>query len=49
MQRNIALQEILLIVINLITPRALFSHTYLLNLVQLEIAPFDQPTAKTPP
>jgi len=34
---------------NLITPRALFSPTYLLNLVQLEIALFDPPTPKTPP
>ena len=34
------------LVANLITPRALFSPTYLLNLVQLEIAPFDQPTRK---
>jgi len=36
-------------VTNLITPRALFSPTHLLNLVQLEIAPFDPPTSKTPP
>jgi len=34
---------------HLITPHALFSPTYLLNLVQLEIAPFDPPTPKTPP
>ena len=39
-------QEILLIMTNLITPRALFSPTYLLNLIQLEIAPFDSPTRK---
>ena len=37
-------QEILYIVTNLITSRALFSATYLLNLVKLEIAPFDPPT-----
>jgi len=35
-------------VTNLITPRALFSPTYLLNLVKPEIAPFDPPTPKTP-
>jgi len=34
---------------NLITPRALFSPTYLLNLVHLEIALLDPPTPKTPP
>jgi len=36
-------------VTNLITPRALFSSTYLLNVVTPEIAPFDPPTSKTPP
>jgi len=36
------------IVTNLITPRALFSPTYLLNLVKKELAPFDPPTPKTP-
>jgi len=36
------LQEILYIVTNLITPRALFSPTYLLDLVKPEIAPFDK-------
>jgi len=40
-------QEILYIVTNLITPRAVFYYTFLLNLVQLEIAPFDPPTPKT--
>ena len=35
---------------DLITPRALFSHTYLsLNLVQLEIAPFDPRRRKAHP
>jgi len=33
-------------VANLITPRALFSPTYLLNLVKKELAPFDPPTRK---
>ena len=33
---------------NLITPRALFSPTYLLNLVKPELAPFHPPTPKTP-
>jgi len=44
-------QEILYIVTNLhvTTPRALFSPTFLLNLVQLEIASFDPPTLKTLP
>jgi len=49
--KNIALsllQEILYIVTNLIIPRALFSPTYLLNLVKKELAPFDPPTPKTP-
>jgi len=41
-------QEILYIVTNLITPRALFSSTYLLKLVKPELAPFDLPTPKTP-
>ena len=31
---------------NLTTPRALFSPTYLLNLVKQEVAPFDPPTPK---
>jgi len=35
-------------VANLITPRALFSPTYLLNLVKKELAPFDPPIPKTP-
>jgi len=34
---------------SIITPRALFSPTYLLNLVKPEIASFDPPTPKTPP
>jgi len=34
---------------NLITLFALFSPTYLLNLIELEIAPLDSPTPKTPP
>jgi len=34
-------QEILYIVTNLITPHTLFSPTYIMHLVQLEIAPFD--------
>jgi len=34
---------------NLITPRALFSPTYLLNLVKPEIVPFDPPTRKPHP
>jgi len=33
-------------VTNVITPHALFSITYLLNLVQLQIAPFDQMAQK---
>ena len=33
---------------NLITPRPLFSPTYLLNLAKPELAPFDPPTSKTP-
>ena len=41
-------QEILWIVTNLITPRALFSPTYLLNLLKPELAPFNPPTSKTP-
>jgi len=36
------------IVTNLITPRALFSPTYLLNLVKPELVSFDPPTPKTP-
>ena len=32
---------------NLITHRALFSPTYVLNLVKPELAPFDPPTSKT--
>jgi len=32
---------------NLSTPHALLSPTYLLNIVQLEIAPFGPPTTKT--
>jgi len=35
-------------VTNLITPRALFSLTYLLNLVKPQLAQFDPPTPKTP-
>ena len=31
------------------TPRALFYPTFMLNLVQLEIAPFDPPNPKTIP
>ena len=34
---------------NLITPRALFTPTYLLNLVKLELAPFDPPSRKPRP
>ena len=34
---------------NLFTLRTLFSPSYLLNLIQHEIAPFDPPTSKTPP
>ena len=34
---------------NLITPHALFSPTYLLNLVKPELAPFDPTTPKTHP
>ena len=41
-------QEILQIVTNLITTHALFSPTYLLNLVKPELAPFDPPTPKNP-
>jgi len=37
------------IVTNLITHRALFSPTYLLNLVKPELAPFNPPTPKTLP
>ena len=33
---------------NLISPRALFSPTYLFNLVKPKLAPFDPPTPKTP-
>jgi len=42
-------QEILNNVTNVITPRALFPPTYLLNLVKPELAPFDPPTPTTPP
>jgi len=43
---TITYQEILYIVANLIIPRALFSPTYLLNLVKLEIEPFNPSTPK---
>ena len=42
-------QEIIYTVTNLITPRAYFSPTYLLHLVELETTTFGPSTPKTPP